>query len=356
VIGEIQISGRKIGRENPVYFVADIAANHDGDLQRAKDLIYLAAESGADAAKFQNFRAETIVSDTGFKKLGAKVSHQSKWEKSVFEVYSEAALPLDWTPVLKETCDKAGIHYFTAPYDLTLLEPLSNFVCAWKVGSGDITWIDLIQRIASFGKPVLLATGAADWDDVERAVEAVKSRTREFVLMQCNTNYTGERSNFKYLNLRVLKRFKERYPEIVTGLSDHTPGHTAVLGAVTLGARVIEKHFTDDVGRDGPDHAFSMTPSSWKGMVEATEDLMSALGDSDKRIMPNESETAVVQRRAIYASQDIPAGQRITSEMLAFLRPCPKDSFSPFEETKVIGKATARPVSKGEHLSPGDLI
>jgi N-acetylneuraminate synthase len=355
VISEIHISARKIGVDHPVYFVADIAANHDGDLQRAKDLIYLAAESGADAAKFQNFQAETIASDIGFKSLGAKFSHQSKWEKSVFDVYSEAALPLDWTPVLKETCDEAGIHYFTAPYDLSLLQDLSHFVCAWKIGSGDITWIELIERIATFDKPVLLATGAADWEDVTRAVEAIMSKTRQLVLMQCNTNYTGDRNNFQYLNLRVLEKFREFYPNIVMGLSDHTPGHTSVLGAVTLGARVIEKHFTDDITRDGPDHGFSMTPESWKSMVIATEDLVAALGNSEKRIMPNEADTAILQRRAVRAGRDIAAGELITREMLTFLRPCPTDGFAPFEENKVVGKIAQKPVLKGEHLRVGDL-
>jgi len=356
VISEIHIAGRKIGMDHPVYFIADIAANHDGDLQRAKDLIYLAAESGADAAKFQNFQAETIVSDVGFKSLGAKFSHQSKWEKSVFDVYSEAALPLDWTPVLKETCDEAGIHYFTAPYDVSLLEELSHFVCAWKIGSGDITWIELIERIASFDKPVLLATGAADWEDVTRAVEAITAKTRQLVLMQCNTNYTGDRSNFQYLNLRVLEKFRKCHPNLVLGLSDHTPGHTSVLGAVTLGARVIEKHFTDDITRNGPDHGFSMTPESWERMVIATEDLVAALGDSEKRIMPNEAETAIVQRRAICAGQDIAAGEIITREMLTFLRPCPIDGLAPFEEKKVVGKKAQKPIPKGEHLRIGDLI
>ncbi|MBT5188076.1 MAG: N-acetylneuraminate synthase, partial [Kordiimonadaceae bacterium] len=334
----IQILDKKIGREHPVYFIADIAANHDGDLQRAKDLIYRAAEAGANAAKFQNFRAETIVSDLGFRALGDKFSHQAKWEKSVFDVYKAASLPLEWTPVLNETCIDAGIHYFTAPYEIEMVAGLSEYVCAWKIGSGDITWIEHIKNIARLGKPVMLATGAAGWDDVQRAVTAVFSETNNLVLMQCNTNYTGSRENFRYIGLNVLKEYAREFPEAILGLSDHTPGHTTVLGAVTLGARVIEKHFTDNVEREGPDHAFSMDPISWRHMVLATEDLDAALGDTKKRVMENERETVILQRRAVRAGRKISAGEEVSKDMLVCLRPCPTDGIPPFQDELIIGR------------------
>ena len=135
----LQIQDRKIGHHYPTYFVADIAANHDGDLERAKDLIYLSAEAGADAAKFQHFRAETIVSDYGFRNLGAQQSHQAAWRKSVFEVYKDASVSPDWTGTLKETCDKAGITFFTSPYAVDLVDHIDPHVPAYKSGSGDIT-------------------------------------------------------------------------------------------------------------------------------------------------------------------------------------------------------------------------
>jgi N-acetylneuraminate synthase len=133
----LEIQGKKIRRNNPTYFIADIAANHDGDLRRAKDLIHLAAQAGADAAKFQHFQAETIVSDKGFRSLGGQQSHQSKWKKSVLETYKDASVNLDWTQTLKETCDQAGIPFFTTPYALEVVDFMDPFVPAYKIGSGE---------------------------------------------------------------------------------------------------------------------------------------------------------------------------------------------------------------------------
>ncbi|HKZ55550.1 MAG TPA: N-acetylneuraminate synthase family protein, partial [Anaerolineales bacterium] len=167
---EIQIADRWVGGNHPTYFIADISANHDGDLQRAKALIRLAAQAGADAAKFQNFRAPKIVSDRGFRALGGQLSHQSSWQKSVFEVYQDASIPFEWTPELKATCDEAGIHYFSSPYDFEAVDMLDPVVPAHKIGSGDITWLEMLRHIAGKGKPVILATGASTIGDVHRAV------------------------------------------------------------------------------------------------------------------------------------------------------------------------------------------
>ena len=155
---EIQIGKRKVGGNNPTYFIADIAANHDGSLDRAKMLIRLAAEAGADAAKFQNFSAPRIVSDYGFRSLGGQQSHQAKWRKSVFEVYQAASIPFEWSAELKAACEEAGIDYFSAPYDFDAIDYLDEYMPAYKVGSGDITWLEAIERMACKGKPVLLAT------------------------------------------------------------------------------------------------------------------------------------------------------------------------------------------------------
>ncbi|HLF36318.1 MAG TPA: N-acetylneuraminate synthase family protein, partial [Anaerolineales bacterium] len=250
-MSEIEIAGRKIGGSHSTYFIADIAANHDGDLERAKQLIRLAAEAGAEAAKFQNFRAPQIVSDFGFRSLSAQASHQAKWKKSVFEVYAEASIPFDWSAELAEECAEAGIHYFSSPYDFEAVDRLEAYFPAIKIGSGDITWIEIVQRIASKRKPVLLATGASTLGDVQRAVEAILAINSDLVLLQCNTNYTASLENFDHIHLNVLKSYGLMWPELVLGLSDHTPGHATVLGAVALGARVVEKHFTDDTRREG---------------------------------------------------------------------------------------------------------
>ena len=168
MIREILIEQRAIGPNRPCYFIADIAANHDGSVSRAVELIYKAAESGADAAKFQHFRAQTIVSDRGFTALGGQQSHQSQWKKSVFEVYQDASVSLDWTPALVEACGKAGIAFFTSPYDFALADAVDKYVPAFKIGSGDITWIEMIEHIARKGKPYIIASGASSMAWVDR--------------------------------------------------------------------------------------------------------------------------------------------------------------------------------------------
>ena len=160
----------KVGGNNPTYFIADIAANHNGDLGKAKELIHLCAEAGAHAAKFQNFRAPKIVSDYGFSHMDGLVSHQATWKKSVFQVYTEASIPFEWTPVLKAACDDCGIEFFSAPYDFEAIDMLDTYVQMYKAGSGEIDWIEALERMASKGKPFFVATGAADIGEVQRAV------------------------------------------------------------------------------------------------------------------------------------------------------------------------------------------
>jgi len=347
---DIQIENKTIGANQPTYFIADVAANHDGDLDRAKELIYLCAEAGADAAKFQHFTADTIVSDAGFKSLGGQQSHQSKWKKSVYDVYKDASIDQDWTPVLKETCDKAGITFLTSPYSYELVDKVDDFLSAYKIGSGDITWLGIIKHIASKGKPVLLASGASTQDEVDIAMSTLLSHTYDLVLMQCNTNYTASLENFKYINLNVLKEYSRRYPDTILGLSDHTPGHATVLGAVTLGARVIEKHFTDDITRGGPDHKFSMDFNTWKEMVDRTRELENSLGIEIKKVEDNEKETVILQRRAIRAKKDLMAGGVVIKENLEFLRPCPKDALPPYELEKILGKELTEDIKSGDYI------
>ena len=349
------IDGKLIGEHHPTYFIADIAANHDGDLEKAKELIYLAKEAGADAAKFQHFKAETIVSDKGFKSLGAEGSHQASWKKSVFEVYKNASVSLEWSPILKETCDKAGIAFFTSPYDYDLVDHIDQYVPAYKIGSGDITWIDLIEYIAGKNKPCILASGASSLEDVERAIPVMLENNPNIALMQCNTNYTAEIENFKYIHLNVLKHYRRLYPDMVLGLSDHTPGHASVLGAVALGARMIEKHFTDDINREGPDHKFSMDPQSWKDMVDRTRELEAALGGEVKKVEDNEKETSVVQRRSIVAKHGLEKGKVLLKSDVTFLRPCPLDGIEPYSINKIIGRTITNSLAAGEHIKWVDL-
>jgi sialic acid synthase SpsE len=346
---------RSVGHDAPTYFIADISANHDGSLERARALIHLAAEAGADAAKFQNFRAAHIVSAEGFAALGSQVSHQAKWKKSVVQVYSEASLPWEWTETLKAECDAAGIDYFSAPYDLEAVAMLNPFVEIFKLGSGDITWPEMIDAVTATGKPVLLATGASELVDVVRAVDQITASGVPLVLMQCNTNYTASLENFRHINLNVLRSYQTLFPTAILGLSDHTPGHATTLGAVALGARAVEKHFTDDNGREGPDHPFSMSPAAWREMVDRTRELEAALGSTIKRVADNERQTVVVQRRCLRAGRDLPVGHVITRADLEVLRPAPLDGIFPYDLDKVLGRTVVRPIAAGHHLRWSDV-
>ena len=351
----IRIRGRELAIDRPTYFVADIAANHDGDLERAKDLICLAKEAGADAAKFQHFKAEKIVSDVGFRALGGQLSHQANWKKPVFEVYSQYEFNREWNLALVDTARKAGIDFMTTPYDTEAVEALDEHLPAYKIGSGDITWTQFLEYVAARGKPIMLASGASSIDDVERAVAAILKHNPQIVLMQCNTNYTGSVENFRFINLNVLRTFAVKYPGMVLGLSDHSPGHATVLGAITLGARVIEKHFTDDTARVGPDHAFSMTPATWRDMVDRSRELEAALGDGVKRVEANERQTSVVQQRCLRLTRDLEAGAVLGSSDLEALRPAPTDSLRPFELESAVGKRLAVARRRGEALLYTDL-
>jgi N-acetylneuraminate synthase len=346
-----ELGAHCIAADAPVYFIADIAANHDGDLQRAKDLIFRCAEAGAQAAKFQNFVASKIVSRRGFDEMGGKLSHQSTWTKSVYEVYEGASIARDWTPILKETCEKAGIEYFTSPYDFESVDHVDPYVRVYKIGSGDITWPEMLEYIARKQKPVMLATGASSAEDVDRAMAVLKRHCHRIVLMQCNTNYTGSAENFRYVNLNVLRTFAARYPDAILGLSDHTTGHATVLGAVALGARVVEKHFTDDNARSGPDHGFAMNPTTWRDMVGRTRELEQALGDGEKRIEINEQKSVVVQRRALRATHDLPAGHALSADDLEALRPIPEGGIEPHRLNELVGKVLKHALAKGAHIT-----
>ena len=346
----LKIGKHTLGANHPTYFIADIAANHDGSLERAELLIRLAKEAGADAAKFQNFQAPKIVSDYGFSHMNSQVSHQAKWDKSVTEVYASASIPFEWTPILKETCDAAGINYFSSPYDFDAIDMLDPYVPAYKIGSGDITWIEACERIASKGKPVLLATGASDIGDVQRAVHAILKLNPQLVLMQCNTNYTAEDGNFDNIHLNVIKTYQAMFPDLILGLSDHTHGHATVLGAVTLGARVVEKHFTDDNDRVGPDHPFAMNPQSWADMVKATRQLERALGLGDKVVADNERETVIIQRRCLRAAREILPGEVLTREMIDVLRPAFQGGIMPYEIREVLGLKALDRIAQGQEL------
>jgi sialic acid synthase SpsE len=349
----LRIGNTVLTHRGKPYFIADIGANHDGDLNRAFMLIELAKEAGADVAKFQNFKAKTIVSKHGFDSI-PKTAHQSTWSKTVYETYEEASLSDDWTVQLKDKCNEVGIEYMTSPYDLLSVDLVNPHVNAFKIGSGDITWLEVIDYVAKLGKPVILATGASDIDDVTRAYNCIIKNNHQIVLMQCNTNYTASSENFSFVNLNVLSTYKVLFPDCILGLSDHTLGHITVLGALALGARVFEKHFTDDNNRVGPDHKFAMNPKTWSEMVNAANCLYNSLGDGIKRVEPNEKESAIIQRRALYLKRDVLAGELIDYNDIIPLRPI-HFGIPPYRIKEVVGMKAKHDLKADTEIKMEDL-
>jgi N-acetylneuraminate synthase len=355
IANKFQIDGVAIGVGEPTYFIADIAANHDGSLNRAKELIWLAKEAGANAAKFQHFKAEKIVSDYGFSNLDDSESHQAGWKKSVVKTYEDASIPTEWTFELHKTCIDAGITFLSTPYDFDSVDHIDEYVSAYKIGSGDIDWLELIEYISKKNKPIVFATGASSFEETERIVNILERNKNSFAVLQCNTNYTANLENYSYINLRVIELYKESWPELVVGLSDHSRGLAAVLGAVSLGAKIIERHFTDDIGREGPDHKFATTPSEWALMVEEVRRLELALGFKQKMVCENEKISAVVQRRCVRANIDLKAGAKLKRADLSVLRPAIHNAVLPNEIGQIIGKVIKHDVGIGKEIMWSDI-
>ena len=347
---EIKIGSHTLGPNQPTYFIADIAANHDGDLERAKLLIRLAKEAGADAAKFQNFRAPRLFPITA----SAAWAGRSPTRRPGKNPYSKSTrMPgslSNGTPILKAACDEVGIDYFSSPYDYEALDMLTPYVPAYKAGSGLMSWPEMLVRMASQGKPIILSTGASDIAEVVRAMRMVQAVNREIVLMQCNTNYTASPDNYDHLHLNVLKTYATLFPQAILGLSDHTHSPAPIVGAVTMGARVIERHFTDSNEREGPDHKFAMNPQTWADMVAQVRILERAFGSHDKFVAGNEKDTVVVQRRCLRAALEIKAGEVFSREMIDVLRPATPGAIPPHEIEAVIGARALVNMPSGKEL------
>lgn len=331
------------------YIIAEIGSNHEGDLARACALITMAAQAGADCVKFQHYRADTLASEVGFEQLGI-LAHYSDNPYRVFRRYE---VPWEWTPILAQVCTHNGVDFMSTPYDLAAVDHLAPHVKAFKIGSGDITYHKLIKYAAAKGKPLLIATGASSLEDIDRIMKGAFTggflAAKDVCLMQCNTNYEVSASKSRFANLRVIEDFHIYWPAAV-GYSDHTLDAVTALGAVALGARVIEKHFTDDRSRPAPDHPFAIEPKEWRQMVDQIRRLEAALGDGVKKVEANEQETVVLQRRCLRAATDLSAGHVITSADVVALRPAPEGSLPPYEINKLVGWELSMSIRKGEYF------
>ena len=341
---KVRIGKRWVGEDEPIYVIAEIGANFDGSIEQAKYMVDLAKEVGADAAKFQSFLPENIVAKDGFQ---TKTSFQTRWGKSVWQVYTEAAFPRRWHKELADYCHNKGIEFLSSPYDKEAVDLLNDIgVPAFKIGSGDITFLSLVEYIASKNKPVLLGTGASTMGEIEDAVKTIRGAGNEdIILLQCVTNYP---SSFEDANIRAMITLKNTF-QVPVGYSDHTPGSVVPLGAVALGACVIEKHLTHDKTLSGPDHPFAMDVNEMKSMVTDIRLLEMALGSSVKRIAPSEMETVIIQRRSLFAKIDIVTGTVITEDKVELLRPV--SGITPQYIEQVIGREAKVDISQGEPIT-----
>ena len=341
----VHIGDRRVGEGAPVYIVAEAGSNHDRDLGQAKRLIEVAAEAGADAVKFQTFLADQIVAETTVraKYLDAILPP----DKSMADLFRDLELPREWHAELKAYTESCGIDFLSTPFDheaVDLLDALG--VKAFKVATYELWHLPLIRDVASRGKPIICSTGMADIGEVADAVAAVRSTGNEqLILMHCVVNYPPP---FADLNLRAIQTMRQAFG-VPVGWSDHTPGWLAAVVATTLGAAVIEKHYTTDRGRPGPDHRFALEPGELAQMVRAIRDTEDALGDGIKRMAPAEADLYVTARRSLFAARAIDPGRIVTEDDVAILRP--GTGIEVRDLPHVIGRTARRRIERHEPLA-----
>ena len=335
----IRIGSHMIGPDYPTYFIAEIGGNFDGSLDKAKRLIDAAKEAGADCAKFQTFTAETIVSEGGFSKMTLHGVHGS-WGRTVSEVFRDVEFPMEWHQEIADYCKSVGMDFSTSPYFKEAVDLCADMNLPFiKIGSGEITWLEMIEYTAKKGLPIMLATGDATMAEIDEAVRTIEATgNKNLVLMQCITNYP---SKIDSANVNVLKTYQDAFG-CLTGYSDHSPGHVVALASVVLGGCVIEKHFTLDKTDKGPDHPHSMEPDEFKFMVDSIREVERAMGSTRKEVVEEESETVFVQRRCLYAKNELKRGQIITEEDIDVLRPAL--GIPPKYKNVVIGKTVNKDI------------
>jgi len=342
---EIKIGNKYIGENHPTYFIAEIGGNFDGDLDKAKRLISAAKESGADCAKFQTFSTPRIVSEGGFSHMQLKGVHGS-WGRTVSEVFKDAEFPIAWHKEIADYCKSIDIDFSTAPYFKEAVDLCVDLDVPFiKIGSGEITWLEMLDYIARKGIPLMLATGDATFAEIDEAVRTIEAAgNKNLVLMQCITNYP---SKIDSANVNVLKTYQSAF-DLLTGYSDHSPGHVVALAATVIGGRVIEKHFTLNKKDKGPDHPHSMEPQEFKFMVDSIREVERAMGSTRKEVVAEEAETVFVQRRCLYAKRDITRGHIMNAEDIDVLRPAL--GIPPKFKQIIIGKECKSDIAKGQPL------
>ena len=336
----IQIAGHAIGPGHPCFIIAEAGVNHNGRVELAKKLVDAAVLSGADAVKFQTFRAEKVVSP---------VAPQAEYQavntgvvESQLDMVRKLELPFEAFGELAHHCRGQGIVFLSTPFDEESVDFLDSIgVPAFKIPSGEITNLEFVDHVARKQKPVILSTGMADLEEVRRAVHTIRASNPQVVVLHCVSNYPARASS---INLRAMLTMA-RELEVAVGYSDHSMGIEIPMAAVALGATVLEKHFTLDRGLPGPDHVASLEPAELRAMVEGIRKVESALGDGRKAPAPEELATARVARCSLVAARDIEAGAVLTVEDIAVLRP--GVGLPPSMRLQLVGQKALREIAAG---------
>ncbi|GAA4229524.1 N-acetylneuraminate synthase [Sagittula marina] len=312
----LSIDGRKIGPTHPPYVIAEMSANHNGDLDQALRLIDAAKDSGADAVKLQTYRADTITLDSDAPEFRIK---GGLWDgRRLYDLYEEAHTPWEWHAPLFEHARSIGLTIFSSPFDHTAVELLEGLDApAYKIASFEAVDLPLIRRVAQTGKPMIISTGMANLEEIHEAVAAARGAgCEQIVVLQCVSGYPAPASDY---NLRTMPDM-QRELGLPVGLSDHTLDNTTAIASVVLGGCVIEKHFTLDRNGGGPDDSFSLEPAEFKALSTAARTAWEALGTVDYGQKSSEMGN-VTFRRSLYFVKDLAAGEVITPDAVRSVRP-----------------------------------
>jgi N-acetylneuraminate synthase len=343
----IQVGNKLIGPGQPVFVIAEAGVNHNGDLKMARALIDVAVEAGADAVKFQTFRADRLVT-TDAPKAEYQLQSTSDAE-SQFDMLRGLELSIDAHRQLQSLCNARGIIFLSTPFDEEAVDLLNDLgVPAFKISSGDLTNSPLLEHVASKGKPVILSTGMSELSELIEAVSVLNAAGCENpVLLHCVSNYPAAVGE---VNLRAMQTMRSAF-DVPVGFSDHTEGIDVALAAVALGACVIEKHFTLDRTLPGPDHRASLEPAELRELVRSIRRVESALGSGRKVPAESELETAKVARRSLVAARVIPAGATLDRDMVIMRRP--GTGLSPATLETLLGRRAVREIAAGTLLNKG---
>ncbi len=313
---EFKIGSKVIGEGHPAYIIAEMSANHAGSIERAKEIIRAAKESGADCIKIQTYTPDTITIDCHNEYFQIE---DGTWEgENLYSLYGKAYTPWEWQQELKEEAEKVGIDFLSTPFDDTAVDFLEEMgIDFYKIASFELVDLPLISYVASKQKPMIVSTGMSTLEEIEEAVEAVKeSGNQQLVLMKCSSAYPADPAD---MHLRTISDMKEHF-QIPIGLSDHSMGSMSAVTAVALGACVIEKHFCISREIENPDASFSMTPEEFSAMVEDIRKVEAALGKPVYGVSRQE-ESNQGFRRSVFAVKDIAEGETFTKENIRSIRP-----------------------------------